>query len=90
MKWGEVAGAGFTGIGSTLLLALLWAPSAPLDALSPAAQRIFWHAPAAWAAFIVRRPVHRFSRVVVRRSNGRGGSMLQIRAGLATGLMTVV
>ena len=46
--------AGFTGIGATLLLALLWAPSVSINAFeSPAAQRIFyWHVPAAWAAFI--------------------------------------
>ena len=53
MKWGEtLLMFGFMGIGSTLLLALLWAPSVSLDAFeSPAAQRIFyWHVPAAWAA----------------------------------------
>jgi heme exporter protein C len=55
MKWGEaLLVLGFTGIGATLLLALLWAPSVSIDAFeSPAAQRIFyWHVPAAWAAFI--------------------------------------
>ena len=45
---------GFAGIGTTLLLAWLWAPSVSINAFeSPAAQRIFyWHVPAAWAAFI--------------------------------------
>ena len=55
MKLGEtLLFLGFGGIGATLLLALLWAPSVSLDAFeSPAAQRIFyWHVPAAWAAFI--------------------------------------
>ena len=33
MKWGEtLLMFGFMGIGSTLLLALLWAPSVSLDA----------------------------------------------------------
>ena len=55
MKRGEaLLFLGFLGISSTLLLALLWAPSVSIDAFeSPAAQRIFyWHVPAAWAAFI--------------------------------------
>ena len=49
---------GFAGIGTTLLLALLWAPSVSINAFeSPAAQRIFyWHVPAAWAAFIALAP----------------------------------
>ena len=42
MKWGEtLLMFGFMGIGSTLLLALLWAPSVSLDAFeSPAAQPV--------------------------------------------------
>ena len=45
---------GFLGIGLTLGLALLKAPSVSINAFeSPDAQRIFyWHVPAAWAAFI--------------------------------------
>jgi heme exporter protein C len=94
MKWGEtLLMFGFMGIGSTLLLALLWAPSVSLDAFeSPAAQRIFyWHVPAAWAAFIA------FGALFV----GSAGWLfwrspwawrLHVagsEAGLATGLMTV-
>ncbi len=75
MKWGEaLLVLGFTGIGSTLLLALLWAPSVSLDAFeSPAAQRIFyWHVPAAWAPCSSVRPVGCFNG-----QNGRGDSMSQ-------------
>ena len=45
---------GFIGIGMTLGLAFLKAPSVSLKAFeSPEAQRIFyWHVPAAWSAFI--------------------------------------
>ena len=94
MKWGEMLLVlGFTGIGSTLLLALLWAPSVSLDAFeSPAAQRIFyWHVPAAWAAFIAFGALFIGSAGwLFRRSEWAwrlhvAGS----EAGLATGLMTV-
>ena len=94
MKWGEaLLILGFTGIGTTLLLALLWAPSVSIDAFeSPAAQRIFyWHVPAAWAAFIA------FGALFI----GSGGWLFRrsewmwrlhvagAEAGLACGLMAV-
>ena len=46
---------GFVGIGSTLMLALLKAPSVSINAFeSPDAQRIFyWHVPAAWALSLI-------------------------------------
>jgi len=84
---------GFLGIGTSLLLALLWAPSVSINAFeSPAAQRIFyWHVPAAWAAFIA------FGALFIGSAGWlfkRSERMWRLHvagseAGLATGLMTV-
>ena len=94
MKFGErVLFAGFVGIGTSLVLGLVWAPSVSIDAFeSPAAQRLFyWHVPAAWAAFIA------FGALFIGSAGWlfkRSERMWRLHvagseAGLATGLMTV-
>ena len=94
MRFGEsILLVGFTGIGATLILALLWAPSVSIDAFeSPAAQRIFyWHVPAAWSAFIAFGALFVGSAGgCLNAQNGCGAFMsLARKQGLATGLMTV-
>ena len=84
---------GFVGIGVTLGLAFLKAPSVSINAFeSPDAQRIFyWHVPAAWAAFIAFGFLFVGSALwFFRRSNlGWRMHVAGAEAGLATGLMTV-
>ena len=84
---------GFVGIGSTLMLALLKAPSVSINAFeSPDAQRIFyWHVPAAWAAFIAFGILFVGSALwFFKRSNlGWRMHVAGAEAGLATGLMTI-
>jgi len=83
---------GFLGIGLTLGLALLKAPSVSINAFeSPDAQRIFyWHVPAAWAAFIAFGFLFVGSAMwFFKRSNlGWRMHVAGAEAGLATGLMT--
>ena len=84
---------GFFGIGLTLGLAFLKAPSVSINAFeSPDAQRIFyWHVPAAWAAFIAFGFLFVGSAMwFFKRSNlGWRMHVAGAEAGLATGLMTV-
>ena len=84
---------GFAGIGVTLGLAFLKAPSVSINAFeSPEAQRIFyWHVPAAWAAFIAFGFLFAGSALwFFKRSNlGWRMHVAGAEAGLATGLMTV-
>lgn len=84
---------GFLGIGTTLGLAFLKAPSVSINAFeSPEAQRIFyWHVPAAWAAFIAFGFLFLGSALwFFKRSNfGWRMHVAGAEAGLATGLMTV-
>ncbi len=84
---------GFLGIGMTLGLAFLKAPSVSINAFeSPDAQRIFyWHVPAAWAAFIAFGILFLGSALwFFKRSNlGWRMHVAGAEAGLATGLMTV-
>ncbi len=84
---------GFVGIGVTLGLAFLKAPSVSINAFeSPEAQRIFyWHVPAAWAAFIAFGFLFAGSALwFFKRSNlGWRMHVAGAEAGLATGLMTV-
>ena len=84
---------GFVGIGVTLGLAFLKAPSVSINAFeSPDAQRIFyWHVPAAWAAFIAFGFLFVGSALwFFKRSNlGWRMHVAGAEAGLATGLMTV-
>ena len=84
---------GFIGIGITLVLALLKAPSVSINAFeSPNAQRIFyWHVPAAWAAFIAFGFLFLGSALWFFKRSDFGWRMhvAGAEAGLATGLMTV-
>ncbi len=84
---------GFIGIGSTLGLAFLAAPSVSINAFeSPNAQRIFyWHVPAAWAAFIAFGFLFVGSAMWFFKRSNAGWRMhvAGAEAGLATGLMTV-
>ena len=84
---------GFIGIGITLVLAFLKAPSVSINAFeSPDAQRIFyWHVPAAWAAFIAFGFLFLGSALWFFKRSDFGWRMhvAGAEAGLATGLMTV-
>ena len=84
---------GFIGIGMTLGLAFLKAPSVSINAFeSPDAQRIFyWHVPAAWAAFIAFGFLFVGSALWFFKRSDLGWRMhvAGAQAGLATGLMTV-
>ena len=84
---------GFLGIGMTLGLAFLKAPSVSINAFeSPDAQRIFyWHVPAAWAAFIAFGILFLGSALWFFKRSDLGWRMhvAGAEAGLATGLMTV-
>ena len=84
---------GFIGIGMTLGLAFLKAPSVSINAFeSPEAQRIFyWHVPAAWSAFIAFGFLFVGSALWFFKRLDFGWKMhvAGAQAGLATGLMTV-
>ena len=84
---------GFVGIGATLYLAFLKAPSVSINAFeSPDAQRIFyWHVPAAWAAFIAFGILFVGSGLWFFKRSALGWRMhvAGAEAGLATGLMTI-